>query len=394
MNRPSGGRADAAPSYGGQAVLFATTRVLLNTMYRMVYPFLPVFGRALGVGLPALSLAVTLRSVTGCFSPLLATLADSLGRRAGMLSGLVIFTAGTAMVLIRPGFPAFVLCLVVTIVGKYVFDPAIQAHLGDRVPYARRGLVIALSELGWSVSFIAGVPAAGYLIERGGWRAPFVPLTLLGALAVALYARLIPRDAHHRRHYLGLAASLQAVVTFTPALLGLSVGLLATSANEVINLVFGVWMEGAFDVKIAGLGAASAIVGVSELAGEILVGALTDRLGKRRAIGIGLVLNSLAAAALPWLGTDVAGALTGLALFYVTFEFTMVSMIPLMTEILPGARATLLAAYVAALSLGRAVGALIAPPLYAFGIGACAVAALVFNQLAWFTLRRLDPGRT
>jgi predicted MFS family arabinose efflux permease len=167
-------------------------------------------------------------------------------------------------------------------------------------------------------------------------------------------------------------------------------GLFATSANEVINLVFGIWMEESFGLMVAGLGIASAVIGSSELAGEVLVGGLTDRIGKRRAVGIGLAINTLAAMTLPWTARGLGWALAGLFCFYIAFEFTMVSLIPLMTEILPDARATLLAIYVAALSLGRAVGAVLGPVLYSGGLSANAMASVAFNAAAWVLLRRIQ----
>jgi predicted MFS family arabinose efflux permease len=104
-------------------------------------------------------------------------------------------------------------------------------------------------------------------------------------------------------------------------------------------------------------------------------------------------MNCLAAMILPLLGKTPSGAFLGLFFFYITFEFTLVSSIPLMTEILPEARATLMSANVAAISLGRALGALCASPLYVLsdspGIMASAIAAVLFNLLAIFTLRGL-----
>jgi predicted MFS family arabinose efflux permease len=126
---------------------------------------------------------------------------------------------------------------------------------------------------------------------------------------------------------------------------------------------------------------------------------LTDRVGKPRAIGAGLLLNSLAALILPFLGLTQSGALVGLCLFYVTFEFTLVSAIPMMTEIMPGARATLMALNIAALSLGRALGAFVAHPLYVWGqmpgslpawmpgILVSALVVVLFNLFAWLALR-------
>ena len=379
-----------------QVLAFVVTRTVLNTMHRMVYPFLPAIGRGLGVDLAALSLALTLRSLIGVFGPVMASVADSRGRKAGMLLGLVMFTLGVTLVAIWPIYPVFLLTLSLALLGKYIFDPAMQAYLGDRVLYQRRGLVLAVTELGWSSSFIAGVPIMGLLITRFGWSGPFPVLALLGLLVVGLLGWMLPRDPAPADGRPGMLANFRSVLNYRPALMGLWMGLLLSAANEVVNLVFGVWMEDAFGLKIAALGAASAVIGLSELGGESLAGGLTDRLGKPLALSAGILLNCLAALALPFMGQTLFGALAGLFLFYITFEFTLVSSIPLMTEILPSARATLMAGNVAALSLGRALGALIASPLYAMGLPDLlpafmpnVLAAVLFNLLALTALSRL-----
>lgn len=376
-----------------QVLSFTATRTVQNTMHRMVYPYLAVFGRGLGVDLAALSLALTLRSVAGAFGPLLATVADSRGRKDGMLFGLLLFTLGVATVVIWPSYLTFLLALVLTTLGKYIFDPAMQAYLGDRISYQRRGLVIAFTEFGWSIAFIVGVPLVGFLIARQGWFAPFPLLTLLGLLTIGLLAWQIPRDPLPAIERPSIWKNFQAVLSYSPALLGLSMGLFFSSGNEVVNLIFGVWMEDSFGLKIAALGAASAVIGFAELAGEMTVGGITDRLGKPRSVMIGILLNCAAALSLPLLGHTLSGAFVGLFLFYITFEFTIVSSIPLMTEILPSARATLLSANVAVLSLGRAIGALFASPLYILSdspsITASAFAAIFFNLLALAALTRL-----
>ena len=128
----------------------------------------------------------------------------------------------------------------------------------------------------------------------------------------------------------------------------------------------------------------------------------TDRLGKPRAVGIGILLNCLAVIALPVLGGSLPGAVTGLFLFYITFEFTIVSTIPLMTELLPEARATLMATNIAGLSLGRAAGALLATRLYSEGILFNSLASLFLNLAALLMLallvknlsRAALPGQT
>ena len=383
-----------------QVLAFTATRTVLNTLHRMVYPFLPVIGRGLGVDFATLSLALTLRSLAGVAGPFLASVADSRGRKTGMLFGLLVFTIGVGTVVVWPSYPAFLIALIMGMVGKYVFDPSMQAYLGDRVSYTRRGRVIAVTELGWSLSFILGVPLMGFLIARRGWAAPFPFFFVAGLLAMGLMAWMLPRDMPRAANRPGFRQNFARVLSYTPALYGLGMGLAISAANEVVNLVFGVWMEGAFGLKIAALSAASVVIGFAELGGESFSATLTDRLGKPRSIGLGLILNSLAALALPFFGGSPIWAAVGLFLFYITFEFALVSSIPLMTEVLPPARATLMASNVASHSLGRALGALIAAPLFTLAkasphipdILLCGVAAILFNLLGLFFLGLLDKG--
>lgn len=356
-------------------------------MHRMVYPFLPIFSRGLGIEISTLSLILGGRSVVGMFAPFAAIIADKRGHKAAMLFGLGSFTAGTTLVVIWPTFPMFIGTLFLTTLGKYVFDPPMQAYLGDRVPYQKRGRFLAVTELGWSLAFVVGIPLMGFLISWSGLMSPFWILTLLGGISLLLLNKMIPSDHPSGDHQINLLSSFQKVLRHKPALAGLAVGIFCSAANEVINLVFGVWMENVFRLQIAALGAATAVIGFAEFGGESLVGIWVDRLGKPRSIAIGLIANSLIAIAFPYLAKTLPGALIALFIFYLTFEFTLVSSIPMMTEILPDARGTMMAFNFSGLSLGRALGTLVALPLFNLGMGTNAGAALVFNLLALLALR-------
>lgn len=372
-------------------LVLTAIRVVYNTMHRMVYPFLSAFARGLGVDLAAIATAMSIRSAVGTIGPFAASLTDRRGRKVGILSGAALFTLGAAVVVFFPTYPGLVLALVLSTLGKYIFDPSLLAYLGDRIPYERRGRTIAITEFGWSLAFILGIPLVGFLIARSGWMAPFPLFAVLGALIFTGLLFLIPGDVRAPNSQSTLSG-FRLVLTSIPALAGLALGMFTSGANELVNLLFGVWLEDSFGLQIAALGLASAVIGASELGAEGLVAAFVDRLGKLRSVAIGLVLNSLAAIALPLIGHTQAGALAGLFLFYLTFEFTLVSSIPLMTEILPSARATLMAFNVAALSLGRALGALLGSRLYPLGFATVAAAAVAFNLLALLAVQRIHKA--
>jgi predicted MFS family arabinose efflux permease len=374
-----------------QLIIFMLLRTILNTMHRMVYPFLAVFARGLGVDITTLSFVVTARSFVGVFAPIFGSFADQRGRRFGMLAGIVLFTVGMALVAISPSFITFSIAVLLTILGKYLFDPSMQAYFGDRIPYERRGTALAVTEASWSLAFIAGIPLAGFLIARYGWSAPFPLLAGLGLGMFVVIWRMIPRDDQAARQT--AAASLKnvrAVLTNVPALAAISIALWSSAANELVNLIFGVWLEDSFGLKIAALAGASAVIGISELGGEGLVALTTDRLGKPRALAFGLTGNAIAALLLPIVGRTEIGALVGLFLFYITFEYVIVSHIPLMTEVMPGARATMLSFNLTGHSLGRMIGALLATFIYQqFGFLPVTLIAIVFNVFALLALAEL-----
>lgn len=365
-----------------QLLAFSGTRTILNSGFRLVYPFLPALARGLGVDLQTMALAVTARSSLGVLSPFLGSLADVRGRKWAMIAGLLITAAGYSLVVARPAYFAVFLALLMAMAGKLVFDPAMQAYLGDRVAYARRGLAIAITELGWSTSSLIGIPIIGWIMDRRGWSAPFPWLVALCLASAILLWRLIPADRPHPERFQGLRANFRKILTHPATLAGLSIGLFTSTGNETVNIVYGAWMETSFGLKVAALGAATAVIGVSELAGEGAVAALSDRLGKRRMLALSIGLNGAAALVLPLLAGSLTGALIGLFLFYFTFEIIVVASIPLMTQILPSARATVMASNVAGLSMGRALGAGIGPALFNGGLWLNAAVAASLDLLA------------
>lgn len=376
-----------------QLILFTAIRTVANTSYRMVYPFLSTFQNGLGMSLGSFSLLLTLRSLMGLIGPFLAPLADWRGRKLSMLLGVGAFTAGALLVVLWPSAAAFIIAVLLMTLSYLTFLPAMQAYIGDRVPYHRRGRAMGLTELSWSLAFILGIPAVGWLIGRSGdWRAAFPMLALLGGLGFLALWLMVPGDrAAHANSEAALNRTGLLQVLRVPAVrTGLLMGLMITTANETVNLVFGLWLEDSFGLKLAALGAASAVLGLAELGGEGLSAGLVDRLGKEWSVRAGLLLNSLAAVALVFAGGAVWSALLGLFLFYLSFEFTIVSALPIMSEALPSLRATVMASTVASFSIGRALGAVMGPFLYThWSFPANAVVAVVFNLAAIALLSRL-----
>lgn len=373
---------------------YAAIRVILNIAHRMVYPFLAVFARGLGVEVTVISGLIANRAIISSFDPFIFPFIEPRGRKFGMLLGLGCFIFSMTLVVISPTVASLGIALIVSLFGKAIFDPSLTAYVADQTPYSERGSAIAILEVAWSLAFILGIPAAGWMIARADWSAPFSALAILGTAAFVYIALTLKDSTKPVHHEDGIFGNVKEIFTSPVTLAAISIGLTVSAANELVNIVFGLWLEDSFHLQIAALGAASAVIGLSELSGEGLVFWLVDRLGKVRASGIGALSNCLAAILLPVIGRSQGGALLGLFLFYITFEFTIVSIIPLITEVMPEARVTMLSFAGAGHSVGRAAGALLAPPLYALGFPYIMAAAILFNLLGlgaiWYVSRHHD----
>lgn len=382
--------------------IIVLVRTMINVPSRIVYPFLPSIARGLGISLTAASGLITLRLIGQMASPLLGPLADRYGRRRVMEVALLSFVLASLLLAGVGTFAAAAIAFALYGVAKALYDPAVYAYLGDVVPYRERGRAVGVVELSWSAAWLLGVPASGLLIDRLGWRAPWAVLTVLGVLGVGLGRVGLPSIPHQPARRSGEPFVASVIVTWRsllrrrPVLVLLLTSALLTAAIEIPFIVYGAWLEGAFGLSLTALGVASTVVGLAEAAAEYGTTVITDRLGKQRSVLAGLLGLAISLIMLPWLSRlGLAPALAGVALMMLTFEFGIVSLMPLVTELAPDARATLLSLNSTVFGLSRILAALVGGWLWRWqsadlqnsitlhaGVGAvCAIAAALL--LAW-----------
>jgi len=369
-----------------RSVVFLTaSRLVLNTTYRFVYPFLPEISRGLGISLEQGGLLVSARSLVGMATPAVVATAGRGGRRYRLvLAALAMFSVGAAITAATGAFWGAVAGFALLGLGKPAFDAGATAYVADRTPYQRRARVLSILELTWAGGLLVGAPAAGWLIARAGWQAPFWLIAGLAAAAFLITPLAMDRDSGGEpsgRGRLGLNRSTRSL---------LAIVLLFSLAAEITFVVFGAWLEDRFALSLTALGGAAVVVGLAELAGEGSVLAFADRVGKRRMVAGGLATLSVGYVALALASGSLAWGLTVLALSFVAFEITIVSAIPLATEAAPGARTTFLAWMWVFVSVGRAIGSAVGPVL--FGAGGMAANTLVSAALSVVALAVLAWG--
>jgi predicted MFS family arabinose efflux permease len=384
-----------AESAGRLAATIAASivcRTALNTARRFIYPFAPDLSRSLDVPLTSITALIAVNWATNLLGIVTGPLADRCGYRGTMLIGMALLVAGMLAAGAFPLFGVLIASQFLSGLGKSLFDPALQAYVGERVPYRRRGLAVGFLETAWAASTLIGIPAMAFLIDRAGWRWAFLALGAFGLLGLLMVKAATPVErpvAKERREGLRLKKRLQAIWGNRTAR-GLAVyAFLFNAAMDNLFVVYGVWMEDAFQLSLLAVGLGTAVIGAAELAGEFLTAGLADRFGLKRAALGGVALCVLTYALLPFAAATVHLALGMLFVHFCIFEATIVTVLSLTTEILPASRATMVAAYYAAAGLGRIGGALLGGPVWlAFGIvgigmTSAALTALALAALAW-----------
>lgn len=346
------------------------TRLFINTARRFAYPFAPVLSRNLGVTLPAVTSIIAINQLTGVLGILFAPIADRWGYRNMMLVGLGLLTVGMFIGGAFPFYATVLIALFLGGLGKTVFDPSLQAYVGQRVPYIRRGLTVGIIETSWAGSSLIGIPFIGLIMDRYGWRSPFFFLCVVSILGLIGLKLLIPDD-RLERHVCGKKSNILAAICLLAqkreAIGAIGFSFFLSAANDNLFVVYGAWLEKTFSLGVVALGATTMIIGAAEFLGEMLTAFLADRVGLLRVIITGTIFTTASYLMLPVLGHSLPFALTTLFILFVSVECSIVTTISLCTEVMPEARATMMSGYLAAASLGRVTGALMGGPVWLMG---------------------------
>jgi len=349
-----------------------------------------VLSRGLGVPLTAITSIIAVNQATAILGMFFGPLADRFGYRLMMLVGLGLMVIGMFAAGLLPFYGVLLLGLFLAGMGKSVFDPALQAYVGERVPFKRRGLVVGLLEFSWAGAALLGIPLIAILIDRFGWRAPLFALGGLGLVGIAATSALISDDGGRtvrRSVSKGFWKTWRRLLQERHAIGAICFVFFSSLANDNLFVVYGAWLENSFHLSVVALGVGTGVIGAAELAGEGMTAALSDRFGLKRSVIYGQVMCVVIYGSLPLIGRTLPVALSGLFVIFLIYEFTIVTGMSLCTELMPGSRATMMSGFFAAGGIGRVVGALIGGHVWmAGGILATGLVSSTANVLGLLTL--------
>jgi DHA1 family inner membrane transport protein len=371
----------------GRAQLIQLTagKAVLNTALRWMPFFLPTLAAAFATTTAQLTTVLGVGEMAGLSTLLIGRHLDG-GRERRIMAGSLGLVAVSAAIAMVGNLWVFAASYIVLIVGVSSYTVSGHAFLSRRVPYQRRARAIGVFETSWASALLIGAPLVALVINLFGWRAPFAILGALSAVMALVIARgtddSVPLDDATS------PVVRQRLTSDTWIVIGASAAIAMTGLTTIV--IVGTWLDEALGVSTGGIGLVAMAFGAAELVASSSSAAIADRAGPIRSTRIALVAAALGLIVMSQAGSSLLVGALGLLLFFLGFEFSIVTSFSIVSEAMPYARGRALAANSAVGTMARSIGIVLSGVLYeSFGIkGPVAVSlSAVVVALALLTIR-------
>src|SRR5207249_2306182 len=126
------------------------------------------------------------------------SLSDHYGRRCFLLGGVLVFAAASWAASRTQTFAELMAARALTGLAAGTISTCSIAYAGDWFPYKVRGKAIGLISSAYFAAPIVGVPLAGQIADRFGWRRVFLFFAAL-AVMVSCVSLALPKEARNVR---------------------------------------------------------------------------------------------------------------------------------------------------------------------------------------------------
>jgi DHA1 family inner membrane transport protein len=331
---------------------------------------LPVIAAGVRVDIPTAGMLVSAYAAGVTIgAPAMTLLFSRYGKRAALISLMLIFTLGNLLSAFAPGYTTLLLSRLVTSLNHGAFFGIGAVVAASVVPRDRQASAIAAMFMGLTLANIGGVPAATWIGQQAGWRLAFGGTAALGLVTIAALWFALPKGEPGTppdvRRELAVLARPDVLLAMGTTVLG--AGAMFTLYTYVAPILAELTHAGPDFVALA-----LVLIGLGFTLGNSLGGRLADWSLDGAAK---LILAALAVvmALLPMLLTTHAGAAIGLVVWGAT-AFGIVPPVQ-MRVMRAAAQAPGLASSVnvGAFNLGNALGAALGGAVIGQGPGYAAV---------------------
>ena len=274
--------------------LFALTlsAFAIGTTEFVIVGLVPTIALDLGVSLPSAGLLVSLYALgVAVGAPVLTALTGRWNRKLVLLSLMALFILGNVLAWMAPNYGSLITARILTGLAHGVFFSIGSTIATSLVAKDKEASAIAIMFTGLTVALVTGVPLGTFIGQTFGWRATFLIVAALGAIALVGSALLVPKNL---KQSVPASLSQQLQVLTHPRLLlvyamtAIGYGGTFTAFTYLTPILEDVTGFASGMVSLLLL-----VYGVSVATGNIWGGKLADRLGPTSALYI--IFSGLAA---------------------------------------------------------------------------------------------------
>ncbi|WP_262049020.1 MFS transporter [Bradyrhizobium sp. Bra78] len=289
-------------------------------------------------------------------APVLTLATRRIPRKTVLLGLMAIFTLGNAACALAPNYELLMAARVLTSLAHGTYFGVGSVVATSLVAEDKRASAISTMFIGLTVATLLGVPFGAWFGLMLGWRAAFWAVTVIGMIAFAVVAALVPGDVGNGDKPISLAEEV-AVLGRPQVLLGLAMTVFGFAGLFVVFTYIQPILTRFTGFSEAAVSPILLVFGVGLAIGNVAGGKFADR-GLARAL-----IGTLAALAIVLLGLAavLSVKIAAIALILLLGIASFATVAPLQLRVLEAAGAsgrTLASSLnIAAFNLGNALGA-------------------------------------
>jgi len=292
-------------------IALSTLMALQMTSFVMI---LPLFARRfseLGAGLEALAISAMAYALTSTLAaPFMGALADWFGRRPLVLCSLAAYAAAFSGYLFAPSAGVFILLRGLAGAFTAGLIPAVTGLAVDLAPKDRQAQWISFISGGASFGWIAGPIAGGMIYDRWGYSAALIVSIIMAIITFIVAILFVPESRLGTEHsssrtehsatnnipksikifLLNLRSTLPHSLSTFIVLLFIFFAVLFAWAFIEPQFMFYAYNDLGWSSSMLGL--VMSTYGIAMMLGEFGFGRLSDQLGRKPVIIVGLMLFS------------------------------------------------------------------------------------------------------
>lgn len=290
-------------------LLLTASVALMMTGFGIILPIFPRRLAEFGAGVEALGIMTMTFALTQMIaSPIAGGLADRLGRKPMILVALIAFVLANLAYLVANSTAAFI--IIRAVAGGFTAGlfPAAMGVVADIVPEKERARWIGIVMGGYGAGFVFGPVLGGLLYDSWGYSSPFLASAAMALLALVAAFVLVPetrpaavrrRDALRLRREQAITQApdpsvwdiLPRPVYFFLALL--LVDFIGNFAFAYVEPQMVFYIYNTLDWTTAQFGLVVGGYGLAMMLGQVFLGQVSDRFGRKPVIVAGMALNLL-----------------------------------------------------------------------------------------------------